>query len=391
MRILVCPSGFKGSLGPHTAAECIQKGIHRVVPNAIIRKAPLADGGEGFAAALSMAAGGELRHILATGPIGTPVSSYYGILSGNNPKTAVIEIAAVAGLSLVPLDCRNPCLTTSFGVGQLITAALDDGAKRIIIGCGDSGISDGGAGMLQALGARLMDTDGNDLPKASGGQSLISLARIDPSGVDKRIQDVQIEVACNWHNVLCGPRGVARVYGPQKGATPEQTELLADAMDTYAVAVQHALGTDISNAPGSGASGGLGTGLLLIGVVLRPRYEAIMEYFGLKGLFDDCDLVVTAEGGIDFQTPLGKIPAEVAMRAKKSQLPVIALAGSIGAGADVNYQAGINAYASILQKPMTLEDAVMEAERLLVESAECAMRMVVIGRMLGKEPLVHHV
>ncbi|RMJ25293.1 Glycerate kinase [Aspergillus sp. HF37] len=384
MNLLVCPSGFKGSIEPDVAADCIEKGILRVLPNATIRKVPLADGGEGFAKALSMATGGRLRQMVVTGPVGAPIPSSYGILGGNGPKTAVVEIAAAAGLSLVPVDCRNPCVTTSFGVGQLIAAALEEGAERIVIGCGDSGTSDGGAGMLQALGARLIDNAGEDLPKASGGQSLITLAQIDRSQMHPRIKDVQIEVACNWQNVLCGPNGVARVYGPQKGATPKQTELLAGAMDNYAQVAEQILGVSVCDAPGSGASGGLGTGAVLLGAELRPRYDAIMEYFNLDSLFDDCDLAFTAEGGIDFQTPKGKIPAEVAMRAKEYNLPVIALAGTIGVDADVNYEIGINAYASILQKPMELEDAMKEAERLLMESAECAMRMVVVGRKMGK-------
>lgn len=384
MNLLVCPSGFKGSLEAHVAADCIEKGIRRVDPDVKIRKVPLADGGEGFARALTIAKHGEMRHIMVTGPVGTPIPSFYGILKEGGPKTAVIEIAAAAGLSLVPMNCRNPCITTSYGVGQLISAALDEGVQRIIIGCGDSGISDGGAGMLQALGVKFFDASGIEIPKASGGQSLVSLAHMDFSRINTGLKDVQIEVACNWQNVLCGPHGVARVYGPQKGATPDEVELLAAALDRYASVIQRTQNMDVANAPGSGASGGLGTALLLIGAELRPRYEAIMEYFNLDGLFDDCDLVFTAEGGIDFQTPRGKIPSEVAMRAKKQQLPVIVLAGTIGVDADVNYEVGINAYASILQKPMTLEEAMKEAEKLLMESAECAMRMVVVGRTLER-------
>lgn len=385
MKLLICPSGFKGSIEPHVAADCIEKGIMRVDPDATIRKVPLTDGGEGFASALVMATNGKLRHLTVTGPVRAPISSYYGILGGCGPKTAVIEIAAAAGLSLVPVENRNPCITTSFGVGQLIAAALDEGAQRIIIGCGDSGTSDGGAGMLEALGASLTDKTGKDLPSASGGQSLTSLANIEFSGLHARLKDAQIEVACNWQNVLCGPNGVAQVYGPQKGATPQQTELLTSALENYARVAQRTLGIEISRTPGSGASGGLGTGFILIGGELRPRYEAIMEYFNLDDLFDDCNLVFTAEGGIDSQTAQGKIPAEVAIRAKKQGLPVIVLAGTIGADADVNYEVGINAYVSILQKPMTLEDAMKDVERLLMDSAECAMRLVVVGRELSSQ------
>ncbi|KAI9371710.1 glycerate kinase [Aspergillus egyptiacus] len=384
MKVLVCPSGFKGSLCPESAANCIEAGILRAMPNAIVRKVPLADGGEGFANALTAATGGTTREVSVTGPVGKPVDSYYGILGNTPVKTAVIEMAAVAGLSLVPKDLRNPCLTTTYGVGELIAAALDEGVERIIIGCGDSGTSDGGAGMLQALGARLIGRNGQDLPRAGGGRSLSSLAGIDLSNMHPGLEKVVIEAACNWKNVLCGPHGVARVYGPQKGATPEQTENLAAALDTYAAVIHRTIGLNVADAPGSGASGGLGTGLMLVGAKLRPRYEALSEYFHLDdGIFTDCDLVITAEGGVDEQTPRGKIPAEVGMRAKERGIPVIVLAGTVGNNAQINYEVGINAFMSILQRPSTLEEAVGESERLLTEAAEAAMRVVAVGTRLG--------
>lgn len=383
MRVLVCPSGFKGSINSHTAADCIEEGILRALSTASVRKVPLADGGEGFAHALVYTTKGQIRRVPVTGPTGDLIPSYYGIL-GDGSKTVVVEIAAAAGLSLVPPNCRNPCITTTFGVGQLINAAMGEGVDRIIVGCGDSGTSDGGAGMLQALGARLIDINGNELPRASGGESLVSLADIDFSGLDPRLRKTRIEVFCNWHNVLCGPNGVVHIYGPQKGATPEETEILATALNTYASVVEKRLGESVSNVPGSGASGGLGTGLLLIGAQLRPRYEAIMQYFNIDGLFDDCDLIITAEGAIDFQTPKGKIPSEVAMRARNYGKQVIVLAGSIGINADANYAVGIDAYVSILQQPSTLDEAIEETERLLADSAEGAMRMVMVGRTLNE-------
>lgn len=213
---------------------------------------------------------------------------------------------------------------------------------------------------------------------------MIHLARIDMSGIDSRLSNpgVSIDVAVNWSNVLCGPKGVARVFGKQKGASAEQTERLSLAMDILARAAEQILGESVEAAPGGGASGGLGTGLRLIGAKLRPRYEVVAEYIDFETLFDDCDLVITAEGGIDDQTPQGKIPAEIGMRAKKFGLPVVAIAGTIGKGARVNYDVGIDAYTCILQKPGTLEEAVAEAERLTRESAECVMRMIVVGWML---------
>lgn len=382
MKILISPSGFKESLDPYLAADCIEAGILRVIPDAIIHKAPLVDGGEGFTRALVIETGGELRHSTVMGPTKLPVHSHYGIVGGDGPKTAVIEMAAAAGLSLVPRNLRNPCVTTTYGVGELVVAALDEGVDHILLGCGDSGTSDGGAGLLQALGARLLDRNGNELDCAGGGRTLTELVDIDFSGLHPRLEEVKIEVPCNWKNVLCGPNGVAQVYGPQKGATPEQVTQLSNALDNYASVVGRKLGFDISQAPGSGASGGLGTALILIGATLRPRYEAVTEYFRFDGLFEECQLVFTAEGAIDFQTPEGKIPAEIAMRAKKHGLPVIALAGIVGPNADANYEAGIDAYVSMLQCPTTLEKAIQEAERLLKDSAEGAMRMVMVGRSL---------
>ncbi|KAL4802202.1 glycerate kinase [Aspergillus unguis] len=383
MKVLVCPSGFKGSLSPDRAACCIEQGILGAMPTAAVSKVPLADGGEGFTHALAAASGGTIRGLSVVGPLGQPIQSYYGILGNTTTKTAVVEMAAAAGLSLIPSSSRNPCITTTFGVGQLIAAALDEGVERVIIGCGDSGTSDGGAGMLQALGARLVGRDGQDIPLASGGQSLSSLAGVDFSNIHPHLKHVQIEAVCNWTNVLCGPHGVARVYGPQKGASPEQTELLERALETYAVVIRRTLGVDIAQVPGSGASGGLGAGLLLIGAQLRPRYDALTEYFHLENMFDNCDLVITAEGGIDDQTPKGKIPAEVAIRAQERGIPVIVLAGTVGHNAGVNYNAGIDAFTSILQRPSSLEEAVNESERLLVEAAEGVMRMVGIGRGLS--------
>ncbi|GKT51473.1 glycerate kinase [Colletotrichum spaethianum] len=389
MNILVCPSGFKGSLQPDVAADCIEAGIKSVMPEASVRKVPLVDGGEGFTSALVSATGGTIHPVTITGPVGCPIASFFGILGSDiskTPRTAVVEMAAAAGLSLVPAHLRDPGSTTTFGVGELLTAALGAGAKRIVVGCGDSGTCDGGAGMLQALGARLIDQDGHPLPIAAGGGSLLGLANIDLRDVDKRLKDVTIEVAVNWNNVLSGPEGVARVFGAQKGANTAQMERLSAAMEVLAaVAGRLLFDNKVGLSPGGGASGGLGTGLRLVGAKLRPRYEVVAEYVDFDGLFTDCDLVLTAEGGIDDQTPRGKIPAEIGVRAKKHGLPVIAIAGTIGPGARVNYDVGIDAYTCILQRPSTLEEAILEAEKLTRESAECVMRMIVVGRMLGSK------
>ncbi|KAF2211747.1 hypothetical protein CERZMDRAFT_121418 [Cercospora zeae-maydis SCOH1-5] len=375
-RILICPSGFKESLGPNEVADCIEAGVLRAVPTAKVVKAPMVDGGEGFTEALVATTGGQRRFLEVMGPVRETVRSHYGLLGNTPTKTAVVEMAAAAGLSIVPRDQRNPLYTTTFGVGQLIKAALDDGAMNILLGCGDSGTCDGGIGMAQALGVRFFTSKGTEIEPALGGASLTDLAIADLSGLHPRLQECRIDVACNWHNVLCGPKGVARVFGPQKGATPTEVELLDMAMIRVGTIVSEAIGKDISYAPGSGASGGMGAGLQLIGAQLHPRFEIITKFLNINGLVKHCDVVITAEGGIDEQTPRGKIPAEVARIAKSRGVPVIALAGTVGKGASCNYEAGIDAYASILQAPVTLQVAIEQAERLLTDAAESVTRMV---------------
>ncbi|MCA0341693.1 MAG: glycerate kinase, partial [Proteobacteria bacterium] len=362
--VLVAPSGFKESLSADEAADCIATGVHRAFPNATILKAPMADGGEGFTRALVKATGGTLHNLSVTGPIGEPVEAHFGFLGGCSEPTAVIEMAAAAGLSLVPRDRRNPCLTTSYGVGELVRAALDRGARRILLGCGDSGINDGGAGMAEALGIRLLDDTGAPLPR--GGAALARLAAIDMANRDPRLDRVRIDAAVNWHNLLLGERGVARVFGPQKGATPAQVEVLASAMEIYAGAIQRTTGIEVGTAPGAGASGGLGAAVLgLLGGRLHPRYDIVMQYLELDRFMATADLVITAEGSLDGQTPFGKVPAEVAHRAKQMGVPVIALAGTLGKGVRLNFEHGIDAFASILSRPCSLEDAISGAPKLL--------------------------
>ncbi|CVI58545.1 glycerate kinase [Agrobacterium leguminum] len=379
--VVVAPSGFKESLSAEQAADCIEKGVLRAFPGSVVIKAPMADGGEGFTRALIGATNGTIHPVTVTGPVGQPVPAFVGFLGGCTEPTAVIEMAAAAGLSLVPRDRRNPCLTTSYGVGELVRAALDGGARRILLGCGDSGINDGGAGMAQALGVRLLDASGKEIDR--GGAALTKLQRIDLSKRDPRLSDVRIDAAVNWHNQLLGERGVARVFGPQKGATPEQVEELAAAMETYAACIENATGLDVGSAPGAGASGGLGAAVLgLLGGKLHPRYDIVMRYLTIDDYLHDADLVITAEGSLDGQTPFGKVPAEIARRAKTAGVPVVALAGTIGKGVRLNFDCGIDAFASILTRPCSLEDAISSAPKLLARAAEDAVRMIMIGTTL---------
>lgn len=381
LNILIAPSGFKESLSADAVADCIETGILRVLPDVHIRKAPLADGGEGFTKALVASTGGRIYPITVTGPVGKPVSAFYGVLGGMGPKTVVLEMAAAAGLRLVPLEARDPLRTTTYGVGELIRAALDNGAERILIGCGDSGTNDGGAGMAQALGIRLMDSSYHDI--GPGGAELTKIRHIDMTNRDPRLNRVRIDVACNWHNVLCGPRGVARVYGPQKGASPEMVERLEAALEHYARMIAQALDLDIREIPGGGASGGLGSGLYaFLGASLHPWQDIVLQYLEFDSLLQKADLIITAEGTIDAQTLNGKIPIEVSRRAKCYAIPVIVLAGSIGKDARVNLQHGIDAYTCILDTPCCLSEAIAKTATLLINAAEQAIRLLRVGQTL---------
>ncbi|WP_019507878.1 glycerate kinase [Pleurocapsa sp. PCC 7319] len=381
LNILIAPSGFKESLDAEQVADCIAAGIKRVLPDARTIKAPLVDGGEGFTKALVEATGGTLHPVQVTGPVGQKINTYYGLLGNTYYKTAVVEMAAAAGLRHVPTELRDPLITTTYGVGELIRAALDAGVERILVGCGDSGTNDGGAGMAQALGVKLLDSEGKQL--GFGGGELIKLKQIDLSERDLRLDWVQIDVACNWHNVLCGSQGVARVFGPQKGASSETVEEMALALEHYATVIKADLGIQVGQLPGSGASGGLGTGLLaLLDAKLYPRYEIVMQYLEIDRLLPQVDLVITAEGCLDSQTPRGKIPSEVARRAKRYNLPVIALAGTIGQDAEVNWQHGIDYFASILTYPCQLQEAIAEASTLLTNASEGIGRLLLVGRQV---------
>lgn len=381
LSVLIAPSGFKESLGADEVASSIAAGIVRVVPDVRIRKVPLVDGGEGFARELVKATRGSLHHLSVTGPVGEPVESHFGVLGDQGEKTAVLEMAAAAGLRLVPRTHRDPTKTTTWGVGELIGRALDEGAERLLIGCGDSGTNDAGAGAAQALGVRLLDAQGAEL--APGGGALTELAHIDVSQRNPRLAHVRLDVACNWHNVLCGPRGVARVFGPQKGATAEQVDGLERGLERFAEVVQRDLGLNVYDAPGSGASGGLGAGLAaLLGATLHPRYDLVMAYFDLDNLFTDIDLVITAEGQIDGGTPHGKIPAEVARRAKRHHLPVVAMAGTVGEDARINHEHGIDVITSILDSPRSLTEAIKLTPQLLTQATESLMRTLVLGSSL---------
>ncbi|MBN9268187.1 MAG: glycerate kinase [Hyphomicrobium sp.] len=378
--VLIAPSGLKECLSAHEVAAAMAIGVRRAWRDARIFEAPIADGGEGFTAALVRATNGTLHAVEVTGPTGAPVHAHIGFLGIGSARTAVVDIASAAGLALIPEAQRNPSETTSFGVGELVRAALDRRADRIIVGCGDSGVNDGGAGMAQALGAHLLDRNGRTIGR--GGAALAELAGIDLSGLDARLAKVRIDAAVNPHNALLGARGVTRIYGPQKGARPDQIDVLERAMANFAQRLREATGVDVANLAGAGASGGIGAALAAIcGTVLHPRYDIVMRYTCFDRLLPEADLVLTAEGSLDGQTPYGKIPAEVGRRAAAYGIPVIAFAGRIGEGAEANLDHGISAYRSINTRPMPLAEAMANAELLLASSVEQTLRAIG-GRLL---------
>lgn len=380
-RVLIAPSGFKESLSAEEVAAAIAVGVRRALPGAVIDTVPVVDGGEDSARTLAAATGGRLVIRRVTGPVGQPVDARFALLGGDAEGTAVVEMAEAAGLRRVPADLRDPGATTTYGVGELIRAALDEGATRILVGCGDSGTCDGGAGALQALGARVRDVHGVEV--SAGGAALVEVDELDLSELDPRLAGVEMLVAANPHNVLAGPRGVARVFGPQKGATPAQVDQLDGALQRWAK-VLHRDGVqsasyDFATGSCTGASGGLGAGLAAVGARLLPRFEVMLDHVDLDDLIAEADLVITAEGAVDEQTPYGKVPAEIARRAKLQGKPVFALAGSIGKRAEVVHEHGIDAVASIVPLPITLQESIERSRSLLADAAERALRFVLIG------------
>jgi glycerate kinase len=376
--VLIAPSGLKEALSAFEATEALAAGVARAMPDARILKAPMIDGGEGFTDSLVARTGGTIHRARVTGPLGYPVDACFGMLGGVLSKTAAVEIAAGAGLALIPPDKRDPTRTTSFGVGELILAALDHGAEEILIGCGDSGVNDAGAGLAQALGIRLLDASGKDI--GFGGGALAKLARIDLSKRDERISGVCIRAAVNWQNVLLGERGVTRVYAAQKGASPQQVTELENAISNFANQIEIATGVDIRHTPGTGASGGLGAGLVAFaGATLHPRFDLLLDFTDFEAHLAEADIVLTAEGEIDGRSVLGKVPGEVGRRAAARGIPVIALAGAIGHGGDVVLDHGIDAFASIADRCYTREEAIRNSAALLERTAESTMRIVAAG------------
>jgi glycerate kinase len=381
MRIVIAPDSFKGSASALRVAQAMERGVRAVFPDAEVLKVPIADGGEGTVAALLDATGGSPRTTTVQGPLGDPVEAGWGLLGDG--RTAVIEMAAASGLPLVPAVRRDPRRTSTYGTGQLVRAALDEGLRRLVLGIGGSATNDGGAGLARALGVRLLDGSGRELPE--GGAALARLARIDLAGLDPRLRDAEVLVACDVDNPLTGRRGASAVYGPQKGATPQVVAELDAALAHYAEVATAATGRDVAARPGAGAAGGLGAGLLFFTPArLRPGVELVLEATGFDGLVAGAALVLTGEGRTDAQTAMGKAPVGVAAAARRHGVPVVCLSGGLGDGADEVLAHGIDALASVVPGPMALDEAMARGEPLIEAAAARVCRLLRVGRSLGR-------
>ena len=354
MKIIIAPDSYKESLTAMEVATAIEAGFRQVMPTAEYIKLPMADGGEGTVQSLVDASNGTIIEHQVTGPLGEQVPAFFGLMGDG--KTAVIEMAAASGLHLVSPNLRNPMLTTSYGTGELILAALDHGVDHIIVGIGGSATNDGGIGMAQALGVQLLDNKGQAL--GFGGQALAQLATIDISHIDPRLAHIKLEVACDVDNPLCGKKGASHIFGPQKGATPAMVAELDQHLAHYAAIIKRDLAIDVKDMAGAGAAGGMGAALLgLFNAQLRSGIEIVIDAVHLGDIIKDADLVITGEGRIDSQTIHGKTPIGVARTAKKYHKPVIGISGCLSQDCGVVYDHGIDAVFSVVPAAMSLEHA----------------------------------
>lgn len=377
MKIVIAPDSFKDSLSAEKVADAIAAGLADVMPHAQLVKCPMADGGEGTVEAIVAAGNGQLRRNHVQGPLGAPVEAHWGWLPDSH--TAIIEMAEASGLQLLKPEQRNACITSTFGTGELIKAALDAGARRVILAIGGSATNDAGAGALQALGLGLFDAQGNHLPR--GGLALAHVARIELSDLDPRLAEVRFEIAADVNNPLCGEHGASAIFGPQKGASAEQVRLLDQALGHFADHCATVLPKDVRHEPGSGAAGGLGfAAKAFFGAQFRAGVEVVAELVGLAEAVKGADLVITGEGRFDAQTLRGKTPFGVASIARAEGVPVVVLAGTLGEGYQALYEHGINAAFAIASGPMTLQDACARAAPLLTDRARDIARLLILAR-----------
>ncbi|MFF2094409.1 glycerate kinase [Paenibacillus sp. NPDC058174] len=424
MKVIAAPDSFKGSMSAVEAAAAIARGVRRALPHADVVEVPIADGGEGTLSCLLAAAGGQRVEVQVLGPMSKPVRAAYGRLgkagheiqdesrgldagedaqvrlsegwgvddeqpvaagmtghAANRSGIAVVEMAEASGLMLVPPHERNPLLATTYGTGQLLRHALDAGCRQFVLALGGSATNDGGAGMLQALGMKLLDREGKPIAAGVGGGSLIDITAIDDSEFDSRIAESSFIIATDVESPFVGPNGASHVFGPQKGADPATVRQLEEGMTAWADLIAGKTGVSLHELPGAGAAGGLGGAFLaFFPAAIRRGIDVVMEYAGLRRLMEGAELVIVGEGRIDGQTAAGKAPMGVALEAKRLGIPAIALAGSVGSGIEPLYDAGIVSAHSIVDGPMPLEEAMSRTAELLEQAAEQVVRTFAANR-----------
>ena len=371
MKVVVAPNAYKGSLPASEAAAAIARGVREAFPDAEVVEVPVADGGDGTVEALVSAHRGEYRTVAVEGPLGDPVQATYGLIEAG--RTGVVELASASGLTLIPAERRDPRKASTYGFGQLLEAVRAAGVRKVIAGIGGSATNDGGAGMAQALGYRLLDASGSELPR--GGAALARLARIDASGFEAAWRSVTVMVACDVTNALTGPLGASAVYGPQKGADEAAIQELDAALAHFAAVVERDLGKRVAEMPGAGAAGGAGAGLVaFLDAKLVPGAPLVVEASGFDAKLKGADLVITGEGQADAQTGYGKAPGEVARRAKAARIPVLLIAGSKGPGWEALSGLGVTAVVTLDEEGDDLQQLMRDAGRLLTRTAARACK-----------------
>ena len=373
MKIVIAPDSFKESMSGKVACDAIERGLKKVLKDVEFIKVPMADGGEGTTESLVDATGGKIYYTEVTNPLGEKIQGKLGVLG--DKETAILEMASASGLELISKEKRDPMVTTTFGTGELIKKALDLNVKTILIGIGGSATNDGGAGMIQALGGKLLDKNNNEI--GFGGGELSKLERIDLAQLDERLKEVKIIVACDVDNPLTGERGAAYIFARQKGATDETVKILDDNLKHFADVIRRDLKIDVENIEGAGAAGGLGAGLMaFLSAELKRGIDIVIEYSKLEEKLEGASFVITGEGSIDGQTHFGKTPYGVAKTAKKYGIPVIALAGNVSEDIDILYDYGFDAIFSILSGVQTLETALKNGEKNLERVSENIGRLI---------------
>lgn len=385
MKILLAPDSFKGTMTSLEVIGHLEQAARSHFSALEVVRVPIADGGEGTAEALVIAAGGEYRQVEVIGPVESLCTkAQYGIIGG---KTAVIEMAQASGIILLKPEQRDPQTATTFGTGQLIKAALDEGIRDFLIGIGGSATNDGGIGAAQALGVSFTDDSGREI--GFGGKELARIGKIDLSRLDSRIKASRIKVICDVTNPLTGPNGATAVYGPQKGVTEESFDSLEDGMKNYEVLIKKTTGLDMSSIPGTGAAGGLGAAMVaFFGAELKPGIDTVLDFIDFEKLLDGVHLVVTGEGRIDGQSVYGKVPVGIAKRCRHKNVPVAVITGGMGQGAPKVYDFGIDSIMPAISRDMSIEEALSNSEELLKDAADRMFRFIKIGMSItSNKPL----